>query len=106
MCFGRHSWECRNGFCDTAGMGGGVRREWFSMFPLADEWQPGVPTPIPGEPAYGFWFLLRDGEPRLCLTADGRTVDRQGTEHNLAELYGRHGRILPALTDVAGHILR
>ncbi|HNY85931.1 MAG TPA: hypothetical protein PKN23_05490 [Candidatus Hydrogenedentes bacterium] len=27
-------WECRNGFEDTSGWGGGVRREFFESFPL------------------------------------------------------------------------
>jgi hypothetical protein len=26
-------WECRNGFCDSSGYGGGVRSHWFEKFP-------------------------------------------------------------------------
>ncbi|HEY0982936.1 MAG TPA: hypothetical protein VGE80_12465 [Schlesneria sp.] len=26
-------WQCRNGFCDTSGFGGGKREEWFNCFP-------------------------------------------------------------------------
>ncbi len=92
--FGRDRWRCLNGMCDTSGYGTGVRDEYFEAIPQA---QNALDILRPDklrcfEPSYHFWFLLRNDEPRLCLSLDGRLWDRQGNEWDLMKEYGRQGR--------------
>lgn len=63
------TWECRNGFFDTSGWGGGgPRHDWFSRFPHVPVAEmPSRGEAFLGQPGYPYWFLLRDGEPKLCL---------------------------------------
>lgn len=92
--FGRDRWRCLNGMCDTSGYGTGIREECFAAFPKAQSALDGLRPEKPKcfEAPYRFWFLLRNDEPRLCLSTDGRLWDRQGTDWDLVEEYGRQGR--------------
>lgn len=105
--FGRLGrWECRNGFEDTSGCGGGVRHHFFEQFPaLADVAARQYGTPIMGEHAYCFWFLVKDGKPMLCLDTSGRVFRRDGTSHDLLELYQHDRRIWPLICVAALDIL-
>jgi hypothetical protein len=99
-------WECRNGFYDTSGYGGGKQESWFSSFP-------GIgltpPPKIIGrgqvEAAYCYWFLLKTAEPVLCLDTDGRLYKLDGQVHNLVALYAKHHRIWPLIAETALDLL-
>ncbi len=60
------AWECRNGVADSSD-GPQRRTELFLMVPAAAERLDTAPPHVLGDPAYGFWFLLRDGVPVSCL---------------------------------------
>lgn len=85
-------WECRNGFCDTSGYGGGKREELFSAFPHI---QP-LPNSVAREAFsddYYYWFLLKGGEPMACLDTAGRLFTLDGEIHDLYTLYKIDRRI-------------
>lgn len=59
-------WECRNGMEDRSS--GPVRRmDLFGQLPAAAERLEAAPPHLMGDPAYSFWFLLRDGVAISCL---------------------------------------
>ena len=95
-------WECRNGFCDTSGFGGGRREQFFKDFPKIDaafslvEFANGRI-----DAAYLYWFLLRNGEPAACLDTNGRLYKTNGDVHDLVAIYGKHRRIWPVIAEVA-----
>ena len=60
------TWECRNGVADSSD-GPERRAELFAVVPAAVERLAAAPSHTLGDPAYGFWFLLRDGVPVSCL---------------------------------------
>jgi hypothetical protein len=96
------NWQCRNGFEDTSGYGGGVRREYFEQFPMLrkeDTLRHG--TPICGCHEFNFWFLLKDEKPVLCLDTSGRLFRRDGACHDLPSLYKRDRRIWPLICETA-----
>ena len=88
------TWRCVNGFLDTSGWGGGVRDKLFARFPDA---QARLRTAIPGDvlqqPAYRFWFLERDGEPRVCLETTGTAWLPDGSSLDLVAEYRRHRNV-------------
>lgn len=95
-------WECRNGFEDTSGYGGGVRSGWFDLFPPAKQRATVALTDDPlSEPAYRFWFLLEDKQPRLCLETSGTAYALDGQSYDLMPLYKKHRRIWPVISHVA-----
>lgn len=99
-------WECRNGFEDTSGYGGGVRRQLFEQFPLLGEENTlRHGSPIFGELAYNFWFLSKDEKPMLCLDTSGRVFRRDGTSHDLCKLYQRDHRVWPLICATALDVL-
>jgi hypothetical protein len=99
-------WECRNGFADTSGYGGGVRHQFFEQFSVfADENTIRRGSPIFGEHAYNFWFLMKNEQPVLCLDTGGRVFRRDGTRHELPRLYKRNRRIWPLICETALDIL-
>ncbi|MFA5786146.1 MAG: hypothetical protein WDA71_04040 [Actinomycetota bacterium] len=103
---GRSRWECRNGYCDTSGHGGGTRLEWFERFPAArDRSRVGLADDFLETPAYRFWFLLQDDVPRVCIETTGKAWDERAHEHDLQDLYRRDRRIWPVVIAVAGHLL-
>lgn len=99
-------WECRNGFCDTSGWGGGKQESWFSRFPGIENTQPpqaGAKGEI--DRAYGYWFLLQDAKPVLCIDTAARLYKLSGVVHDLAAMYGRHKRIWPLIAETAVELL-
>ena len=104
--FGTIRWECRSGVFDTSGYGGGVS-DRFAKFPQARERLSNVmPGDLLAEPVYRFWFLLADGNPRLCLETTGRVWDDRGNAYRLMDLYQEAGRrIGPLVCQVAGYLL-
>jgi hypothetical protein len=103
---GRTQWECRNGLLDSAA-GSGRRFPWFAPFPAAlDRLQESLPDDILGNPAYRFWFLVSNDEPRLCLETTGRAWDRAGVEYDLMHLYRQASRrLLPVVSFVTNGLL-
>jgi hypothetical protein len=99
-------WECRNGFCDTSGYGGGKQESWFASFPAVQADRPVKPL-ADGRfsPAYGYWFLLKNTEPMLCFDIDGQLHMRDGQVHDLATLYAKHKRMWPMIADTALELL-
>ena len=102
----REAWECRNGYCDTSGWGGGPREDWFSRLPhvpVAE--RPPRAAAFLGEPAYHYWFLLREGVPELCLGDDGTAYAGDGAAHDLFGLYRRKRAVWPVITAIALNLL-
>jgi len=104
--FGREVWECRNGFCDTSGHGGGVVDD-FDGFPEAQKrLQIHLPDDMNGEPAYRYWFLRKNGMAVLCLEKSGTVWLRDGKHSDLVSLYKREEQHLwQMITSIAGTIL-
>lgn len=95
-------WECRNGCCDTSGYEGGKRTEWFTAFPAAHVNRNKKSVALGGlDLACGYWFLLKDAEPMLCLDVDGHLYTRDGRVDDLAATYAKHGRIWPVIAETA-----
>ncbi len=59
-------WECRNGVADSS-TGSERRMELFQQLPAGVERLAAAPAHPLGDPAYGFWFLMRDGVPVSCI---------------------------------------
>ena len=106
-CFGRYSWRCVNGYCDSSGMGGGPRTRCFNSFPIADSaLLRRQSNDLLGLPEYRFWFALRDDEPVIAFeVSSGTCWDRDGRTIKLPGLYARSKRIHPVLLEAAGDLL-
>ncbi len=99
-------WECRNGFCDTSGHGGGKREEFFKFFPQ-------LPINLPTsefansriDSAYLYWLLIKNGEPQACLTIDGKLYRINDEVHDLVSIYSKYRRIWPMIAEVALDLL-
>ena len=104
--FGREVWECRNGFCDTSGYGGGIVED-FDAFPEAKKrLKINLPDDINGEPAYRYWFLRRNGTAVLCLERSGTVWLRDGKHFDLVSLYKREEQHLwQMIISIAGQVL-
>jgi hypothetical protein len=99
-------WECRNGYLDTSGDGGGKRHHLFEKFPgLRKEENLRKIEPFYGEYAYNFWFLLKNDVPVLCLDTSGITYRRDGSSYDLGHLYKGNRKIWPLIFEVARDIL-
>jgi len=103
---GKVDWECRNGFCDSSGWGGGPRTDWFKAFPAIKT----LPVPerhpnLEFQTEYYYWFLLRDAEPVLCFDVNGTVITKAGKTLQLMSLYQKHHRIWPMIYTVAGDLL-
>jgi hypothetical protein len=106
--FGRVHWECRNGYCDSSGGGGGGRRdEFFEHFPAARaRLEVSEPDDVLGVSAYRFWFLLKEGKPRLAIEASrGIAWDANGRATDLFAAYAAHRKVWPALWAAASQLL-
>jgi hypothetical protein len=108
-CLSRRDWEWRNGFCDTSGYGGGVRREWFRQFPKAQESaRRHDEDDITRIPEYRFWFLVRTNKidtPVLCLETNGIAFRPNGQSEDLYKLFQQHHRIWPLIVHVIPELL-
>ncbi len=106
--FSREPLECRNGYVDTSGYGGGVWEQMFDAFPAARErLSVSEPDDILGIAAYRFWFIRRGDNPVLALEAErGKAWDRAGREFDLMDMYRPHGRLWPVAGTVGASFLR
>ncbi len=77
--FGACRWECRNGFHDTTGYGSGVRSDFLHFPEVQHRLLKQGDHGMNGQPAYGYWFVRRNGDPRMCIDQDG-TVWIRGTD--------------------------
>lgn len=106
--FSSGRWECRMGYTEISGpLGGGVRREFFEPFPeLQKRLSVQESEDFIDEPAYRFWFLLRDNEPRLGLEASTGSVETlDETRYDLMDLYRSSNRsVWPLVWKVAGNL--
>ena len=102
----RETWDCRNGMHDTSGWCGGKQLEWFRKFAELDVGEKLKHAPALGsECAYSFWFLLKDGEPLICVDKTGLAHRQDGTRVDLMKAYKRHRRIWPIIHEAAGDLL-
>ncbi|MCC6627938.1 MAG: hypothetical protein IT340_11115 [Chloroflexi bacterium] len=102
---GRVAWQCRSGYQDGP-YGSGIAEHWFGVIPAAAErLYERRQDDLFGEPARRFWFLLRAGEPVICLETTGLAWDRHGQAHQLMARYARDRRIWPLVVAVAGDLL-
>ena len=105
--FGREEWECRNGFFDSSGYSDCSVRSEFEQFPGAQErLQVRLDDDLLGEAAYRFWFLLKNGKPKVCFETSGWAWTKNGKCFDLASLYANDRRIWPLVIKVAGGHLR
>ena len=109
---GRLRWEARSGYVDTSGYGGGVRREWFDMFPgAAERLRSREREDFLSEPAYRFWFLVETDDegqsrPRLAIEATHSTAwDESDVRYDLMDLYRTRRRIWNVVSQVADDLL-
>jgi hypothetical protein len=95
LVFEKDLWEWRNGQEDTSGMGDQACRDhWFELFPGATESaRSGSPDQPFGNPKYGFWFLLRNGKPAVCISKAALCWDTDLKVVDLASAYRRDRRI-------------
>lgn len=85
-------WTCRNGYFDSS-LGSEVRRELFERFPEADRRRRQEDRgDLLGNPAYHFWFLIKDAEhwthqesdrARICVETTGSFWTDWGLEGEL-----------------------
>jgi hypothetical protein len=105
MAFEHDHWSCLSGYCDTSGGGGGVRSELFEAFPLAQaRLRERADDDMLGEPAYRFWFILRNHEPRLALEENGLVWDRHGEQVNLVARRRAAGSLRQAVPELAARL--
>lgn len=103
--FGKYCWECRNGYEDTSGYGGGVRT-YFEQFPDAQKRLKTVlESDIFNEPAYRFWFLCRAGRPLFCLETTGQVWNTKGKSFDLTGLYAKKHCMWSLIYEIAGDYL-
>lgn len=95
LVFEKNIWEWRNGQMDSSGSDDqGHRDQWVEAFPGAKEAaRTGLPDEPFNNPKYGFWFLLKNGQPKVCLCKTALWWDSNGDETDLSELYNRDQRI-------------
>lgn len=102
--FERGRWEVRSGYADTSD-GSSVRSDLFEPFPSCrgrlSERDPGD---LLGEPAYRFWFLVRNGQARLAFEDTGVAWDRQGHEMALFSQYREAGTLGPLVGRLWGSV--
>jgi hypothetical protein len=100
------TWYCLNGFNDSSGHVGGVRDQLFKQFPaLHDRDVLRQCPPRHGHYEYNYWFLVRNGDPVLCLDTNGRLFSTNGECYDLKSLYEQKRRIWPLIYETAGNVL-
>lgn len=97
----REHWECRNGFLDSSGWEGGKREDWFALFPTTESETAAQLPERSLDPAYAYWFLLKNGDPVLCLDTDGRLHQQDHSMCDLSALYSRTHKIWPLIAETA-----
>ena len=103
----KEKWYCLNGYCDSSGMlGCYVRKELFDKFPgLQDRRLLEECPERQGVYEYSYWFLIKDGEPELCLDINGRLFKKNGESHDLFGLYKKTKSIWAVISKTAGETL-
>jgi len=106
-CVGRlEKWECRNGFWDTSGYGGGRRTEWFEQFAGIESGPPArLPEACCFDSASGYWFLCKNGTPLLCVDAAGQAYNTKGETYDLVCNYRYRKSIWRLITAFAVDLL-
>jgi len=103
--FGLDRWECRNGYLDSSGYSSGIVED-FTAFPQAKErLRVNEKHDILNNPAYRFWFIKKNGMPKLCLETTGTAWDANGKHHNLSHLYQKNRKISEVVFEVAKKLL-
>jgi len=99
-------WECRSGYLDSSGWDGcGIRDEFFAPFEQARQrLEVREQNDFLDNPAYRFWFLLRDGEPMLCLETTGTVWNRHGESLEAFLAYQKEKRLWPLIMRIAGDL--
>ena len=104
--FERERWEARSGCCDSS-YGTSVRHTYFDPFPLCHQrLEHKEPGDLMGEPGYRFWFLVKNGDPRLAFEENGRAWDRDGEELNVVARYSRAGSLWPVVAGLSTKAFR
>lgn len=106
--FSQARWQCLNGNLDSSGMSSGVRDQFFDKFPAARErmtYEAGLFEEYE-QAAYGFWFLVKDDEPRLAIEpGQGIAWASDGRKHDLFARYQRTHRIWPVVWTATGPLM-
>ncbi|RYZ87916.1 MAG: hypothetical protein EOP06_11855 [Proteobacteria bacterium] len=94
LAFEKDVWEWRNGQEDTSGEGDQTYRDqWFEAFLGAKEAARADSSGEPfGNSKYGFWFLLKNHQPRVCISKTALCWASDGGAINLAETYRQDRR--------------
>ena len=72
MALAAETWEWRNGQSDTAGDSDQrVRDQWFVKLGMEDELIEAMRDGAELGGRYAYWFLLKEGEPKCCITSRG-----------------------------------
>jgi hypothetical protein len=100
------SWTCLNGFNDSSGYDGGVRDSLFRKFPsLHDREVLEQCSGKYGYCEYSYWFLVKNGDPMLCVDINGRLFRPNGEFYDLKIVYKKERRIWPLIHQTAGDML-
>jgi hypothetical protein len=103
--FGLDKWECRNGCLDSSGYSSGIVDDFNSFLPAKERLRVNEKHDILSYPAYRFWFIKKNGSPKLCLETKGTVWDENGKEYNLSNLYKKNRRITEVVYHVAKELL-
>ena len=83
-----------NGYLDTSGEGGGVRRNLFEKFPdTLERLRIQEQGDFLDQPAYRFWFLCYGGSPVVAFETNGSVWFRDNTSWKIKEAYNKHRKI-------------
>jgi hypothetical protein len=99
---GRGRWECRNGYHDSSGGGGGPVSDFQRFAVLNARRATRERDDLRSVPEYRFWFVRCDSKPVLALEASTATVWNVGGEtFQLFDRFKRERRIGPLVALVA-----
>lgn len=102
---GLDKWECRNGFLDSSGYSSGIVED-FKNFPQAEKrLRVREKDDLIEQPAYRFWFLKKNGIPKICLETNGLAWTDDGEEYSLPEIYKAKRKMLSLVSNVGGQYL-
>jgi hypothetical protein len=63
-----------------------------------------IPNDFQRQPAYRFWFIKKNGKPKICIETTG-TVWVPGKEFNLMDMYQKDRRIWSLVFTAVGQLL-
>lgn len=103
--FSLDKWECRNGYLDSSGYSHGILID-FDKFPKAKERaRINEKSDILNNPAYRFWFIKQNDDPKLCLETNGTVWDKNGQEYDLSQLYKKNRKISEVVYKITNNLL-